>query len=72
MGDWQLVRVWEMHPPNELTDPKVFLEFIRKHFHRKLVEELNELKNIKFQLCLKVDLWKEGPSGKEELTVPIF
>ena len=61
-----------MNPPNEFTDPRVFLGTVQEHLHGKLVEELTELKNIKYQLALKIGLQKEGPDGKIEFTDPVF
>ena len=61
-----------MNPPNEFTDPRVFLGTVQEHLHGKLVEELTELKNIKYQLALKIGLQKEGPDGKVEFTDPVF
>ena len=69
IGTW--LRGWEMNPPNQV-DPKLFMDNVRDSIHKKMVEELVELKSVKFQLALKINLKKEGPDGKEEFTDPVF
>lgn len=54
------------------ADPQAFLEGVRAKIHQKLVEEIAELKGVKFQLALKVQLRKENPEGSEELTNPVL
>ena len=58
IGKW--LRGWEMNPPNHFKDPKVFLYIVQEHIYKKLVEDLTELKSIKYQLALKENLKKEG------------
>ena len=61
-----------MNPPNHFKDPSLFLDIVQEYIYKKLVEELAELKSIKYQLALKVNLQKKGPDGKVEFTDPEF
>ena len=70
IGKW--LRGWEMNPPNHFIDPSVFLGMVQEHIYENLVEELAELKSIKYQLALKVNLQKKGPDGKVEFTDLVF
>ena len=57
--------------PSEI-DPKAFLDNVRDSIYKNWIEELVELKSVKYQLALKINLNKEGPDGKEEFTDSVF
>ena len=49
-----------------------FLEGVRPQIRAKLEEEIKAPNGIKFQLALKVQLWKDNPDGSEEYTDPVL
>ena len=58
----KFLRGWQMNVPDGHiygSDTNVFLSHIRPKIIAKLKNELSELKNIKFQLALKVLMSKE-------------
>ena len=69
------LRGWQMDVPegHELgADPKSFLEGVRPQIHKKLVEEVVDLKGFKFQLALRVQLSKANQDGMEEFMSPVL
>ena len=48
------------------ADPMAFLEGVRPQIQTKLEEEIEALNGVKFQLALKIQLWKDNPDGSEE------
>ena len=42
------------------------------HIQRKFTEEVLDLRGLKFQLAVEVELRKGAPNGTEVLTVPVF
>ena len=48
------------------------MEGVRPKIHRELVEEILDLKGVKFQLALKVQLRKGNSDGNEELIDPLL
>ena len=54
------------------VDPRAFLDGVRPQIRAKLRGELKQLRGIKFQLALKVQLRKDNPDGSEEYTDPVL
>ena len=54
------------------ADPLVFLDGVRPQIHRKLTEEILDLKGVKFQLALNIHLRKIKQDGSEECTNSVF
>ena len=51
------------------VDVRNFMQEVEPRIHDKLEEEILALNDgIKFQLALKVQLWKDNPDGSEEYT----
>ena len=54
------------------VDPLVFLDGVRPQIRQKLIEEILDLKGVKFQLALNIHLRKIRPDGVEEYTNSTF
>ena len=54
------------------ADPRAFLDSTHSQIHQKLMEEIQVLHGLKFQLALKVLLQKANPDGTEEYTDPVL
>ena len=54
------------------ADPRAFLDGTHSQIHQKLMEEIQVLHGLKFQLALKVLLQKANPDGTEEYTDPVL
>ena len=50
----------------------ILLKSGQTHIQRKLTEEVLDLRRLKFQLAVEVELRKDAPNGTEVLTVPVF
>ena len=48
------------------------MEVVRPKIYQKLVDEVQALKGVKFQLALRVLLRKDKSDGSVELTNPVF
>ena len=57
------------HPSG--VDVRACMQEVEPRIHVKLDEEILALNGIKFQLALKVQLWKDNPDGSEEYTHPV-
>ena len=66
------LRSWRMDVPQGHRDPRVFLDGVRPQIRQKLKEEILDLKGVKFQLALRINLRKIGPDGGEVYADPTF
>ena len=66
------LRGWKMSVPEGYVDPRAFLDHVRPQIYSKLAEEILDLKGVKFQLSLQLNLRKEKQSGVEEYTDPVL
>ena len=69
------LRGWQMDFPSGYhldADPRAFLEGFRPQIHQTLTQELLDLKGVKFQLAVKVQLHKDNPDGTQEFTDPVL
>ena len=69
------LRGWQMDVPRGHrlgADPLVFLDGVRPQIHRKLTEEILDLKGVKFQLALNIHLRKIKQDGSEACTNSVF
>ena len=69
------LRAWRMrgaqgHPSDR--DLLSFLKSAQTHIQRKLTEEVLDLRGLRFQLAVEVELLKDASNGAEVPTVPIF
>ena len=65
------LRGWRINVPEGhylSADPRAFLEVVRPKIYQKLVDEVQALKGVKFQLTLRVLLRKDKSDGSAELT----
>ncbi|XP_058029287.1 uncharacterized protein LOC131193286 [Ahaetulla prasina] len=56
------LRGWQMDVPKDhplSIDPRAFLQGVHPQICQKLIEEIQAWRGVKFQLVLKVDLWKD-------------
>ena len=49
-----------------------FLKSVKPYIERKLVEEVLALREVKFQLAVEVELWKDEANGTKVLQAPVF
>ena len=54
------------------VDVRAYMQEVEPRIHDKLEEEILALNGIKFQLALKVLLWKDNPDGSEVYTDPVM
>ena len=59
---WQ-IDIPEGHPSG--VDVRAFMQEVEPQIHYKLEEEILALNGVKFQLALKVQIWKDNPDGTD-------
>jgi len=66
------LRDWVVRPPGDEADPAAFLDRNKEKIRRKLVEEIVDLKGVKFSIALRVSLKKEKNDGNDVHADPVF